>query len=127
MRLTLDLLLGRPLPDAVAGLDAVLRHGLVDRAHLAERLASARTTVSSTPARPLSSPIPTEDIVKQHLGHAPTMDGPADGVERLSTGPAELSTGRQTAHRTSVGAITRPEGLSDSSLAPKCGTGGGSS
>lgn len=30
MRLTLDLLLGRPLPDAVAGLDAVLRAGLVD-------------------------------------------------------------------------------------------------
>jgi hypothetical protein len=31
MRLTLDLLLGRPLPDAVADLDAVLRAGLVGR------------------------------------------------------------------------------------------------
>lgn len=32
MRLTLDVLLGRPLPDAVADLDALLRAGLVDRA-----------------------------------------------------------------------------------------------
>lgn len=39
MRLTLDLLLGRPLPDAVAGLDAVLRAGLVDRADVAAMVA----------------------------------------------------------------------------------------
>lgn len=40
MRLTLDLLLGRPLPDAVAGLDAVLRAGLVERAAVAAMVAS---------------------------------------------------------------------------------------
>jgi very-short-patch-repair endonuclease len=39
MRLTLDLLLGRPLPDAVAGLDAVLRAGLVERGAVAAMVA----------------------------------------------------------------------------------------
>jgi hypothetical protein len=39
MRLTMDLLIGRPLPDAVAGLDAVLRAGLVDRAAVATTVA----------------------------------------------------------------------------------------
>lgn len=39
MRLTMDLLIGRPLPDAVAGLDAVLRAGLVDRGALAATVA----------------------------------------------------------------------------------------
>lgn len=38
-RLTLDLLLGRPLPDAVAGLDAVLRAGLVEREDVAAMVA----------------------------------------------------------------------------------------
>ena len=39
MRMALDLLLGRPLPDAVADLDAVLRRGLVDRSALAALVA----------------------------------------------------------------------------------------
>lgn len=39
MRLTLDLLLGRPLPDAVADLDAVLRAGLVERDAVAAMVA----------------------------------------------------------------------------------------
>lgn len=38
----LDLLLDRPLPDAVADLDAVLRAGLVDRADLRRMLAQRR-------------------------------------------------------------------------------------
>ena len=41
LRMGLDLLLDRPLPDAVADLDAVLRAGLVDRAEL-HRMLSAR-------------------------------------------------------------------------------------
>ena len=42
MRLPLDLLLGRPIPDAVAvaGLDAVLRAGLVDREAVAAMVAA---------------------------------------------------------------------------------------
>ncbi len=40
MRMALDLLLGRPLPDAVADLDAVLRRGLVDRSALAALVAA---------------------------------------------------------------------------------------
>ena len=39
MRLALDLLLDRPLGDAVAGLDAVLRAGLVERDHVAAMVA----------------------------------------------------------------------------------------
>jgi hypothetical protein len=39
LRMTLDLLLGRPLPDAVADLDATLRAGKVDRATVARMLA----------------------------------------------------------------------------------------
>lgn len=39
MRMAMDLLLGFPLPDAVADLDAVLRAGLVDRTLLAQTLA----------------------------------------------------------------------------------------
>lgn len=39
MPMALDLLLGRPLPDAVADLDAVLRRGLVDRSALAALVA----------------------------------------------------------------------------------------
>jgi hypothetical protein len=40
MRMALDLLLGRPLPDAVADLDAVLRAGKVERAAVERMLAS---------------------------------------------------------------------------------------
>ena len=40
MRLTLDLLLGRPLPDAVADLDAVLRARLVRRDAVAAMVAA---------------------------------------------------------------------------------------
>ncbi|MGH3589177.1 MAG: hypothetical protein ACRDQ0_22945 [Pseudonocardia sp.] len=39
MRMALDLLLARPLPDAVADLDAVLRAGMVDRPMLGRMLA----------------------------------------------------------------------------------------
>jgi hypothetical protein len=40
MRMALDLLLGRPLPDAVADLDAVLRAGKVERAALVRMVTS---------------------------------------------------------------------------------------
>ncbi|MFN2494917.1 MAG: hypothetical protein ABR608_03270 [Pseudonocardiaceae bacterium] len=42
LRMSLDLLLDRTLPDAVADLDAVLRAGLVDRAALRGRLSQRR-------------------------------------------------------------------------------------
>lgn len=42
LRMSLDLLLDRTLPDAVADLDAVLRAGLVDRAQLSSMLAQRR-------------------------------------------------------------------------------------
>ena len=51
MRLTLDLLLDSPVPEAVAGLDAVLRAGLVDREHIAAQRAlrgRARAFAAST-------------------------------------------------------------------------------
>ena len=49
-RLALDLLLGRPLPDAVAGLDAVLRARLVEREHIA-RLVAGRSDNGIVEAR----------------------------------------------------------------------------
>jgi hypothetical protein len=72
MRSTLDLLLGRPLPDAVAGLDAVLRAGLVDRERLAAMVArlsdngivDARRAVDLADPRAESLP---ESIMRVHL------------------------------------------------------------
>jgi very-short-patch-repair endonuclease len=50
MRLALDLLLARPLPDAVADLDAVLRAGIVERAAVA-RMAAERSDNGIVAAR----------------------------------------------------------------------------
>jgi very-short-patch-repair endonuclease len=72
MRLALDLLLDRPVWDAVAGLDAVLRAGLVDRDHVASMVArrsdngivEARRAVDLADARAESLP---ESIMRVHL------------------------------------------------------------
>ena len=72
MRMALDLLLGRPLPDAVADLDAVLRAGKVDRAAVERMLASrsdngivlARRAVALTDPRAESLP---ESRMRVHL------------------------------------------------------------
>jgi hypothetical protein len=50
LRMALDLLLGQPLPDAVADLDAVLRAGLVKRPHV-EYLVSRRSDNGIVDAR----------------------------------------------------------------------------
>lgn len=58
LRMSLDLLLDRPLPDAVADLDAVLRGGLVDRAALRGMLAQRhdRGIVQARQAEELADP-----------------------------------------------------------------------
>ena len=72
MRLTLDLLLDSPVPEAVAGLDAVLRAGLVDREHIAAMVAGrsdngivdARRAVDLADPRAESLP---ESVMRVHL------------------------------------------------------------
>jgi hypothetical protein len=72
LRMALDLLLARPLPDAVAVLDAVLRAGKVDRAAVAQMLAErsdngivlARRALELTDARAESLP---ESRLRVHL------------------------------------------------------------
>jgi hypothetical protein len=72
LRMTLDLLLGRPLPDAVADLDAALRAKKVDRAVVEQMLASrsdngivlARQAVALTDASAESLP---ESRMRVHL------------------------------------------------------------
>jgi hypothetical protein len=72
MRLTLDLLLGRPLPDAVAGLDAVLRARLVEREDVAalvggrcdNGIVDARRAVDLADVRAESLP---ESVMRVHL------------------------------------------------------------
>ena len=58
LRMGLDLLLDRPLPEAVADLDAVLRAGLVDRAELNRMLAARhdRGIVTARQAEELADP-----------------------------------------------------------------------
>ncbi len=72
-RMALDLLLGRPLPEAVADLDAVLRAGLVDRATLSalvgrrsdNGIVLARQAVSM--ANPEAAESLPESILRVHL------------------------------------------------------------
>ena len=73
MRMALDILLGRPLPEAVADLDAVLRAKLVDRAAVAAMMASrsdngiitARRAVEM--ANPEAAESLPESILRVHL------------------------------------------------------------
>jgi hypothetical protein len=72
LRMALDLLLARPLPDAVADLDAVLRAGKIDRAAVARILAArsdngivlARRAIELTDPRAESLP---ESKMRVHL------------------------------------------------------------
>lgn len=72
MRLALDLLLGRPLPEAVADLDAVLRAGLVERTAVAAMVArrSDKGIVIARRAVELSNPLAEslpESVLRVHL------------------------------------------------------------
>ena len=92
MRLTLDLLLGRPVPEAVAGLDAVLRAGLVDRDQVALLVAGrsdngivdARRAVELADPRAESLP---ESVMRVHLVLA--------GLDPVPQYPLDIGAGRR--------------------------------
>ncbi|WP_212612630.1 hypothetical protein [Pseudonocardia hierapolitana] len=108
LRMALDLLLARPLPDAVADLDAVLRAGKVGRAAVAQMVAErsdngivlARRAVELTDPRAESLP---ESKMRVHL----VLDGldpcPSTGSRTPAVAsPASISRSRSTSSRSST-------------------------